>query len=175
MSSDTEQPNGIEYVKGSKAEMEYYRVVRMTLHGLDGVRLNASVSGLTVCSAFIGVAFTSWKYAGVATISGHTFSMAFLLSAFSCLISAITAAQFVSKISMFSHFIAKSVDIAHDFENKMVANESHKITRQFDHHSLAGPRGDLLFKISLYALLALAIIGCIASTVGFFASINLKS
>lgn len=175
MSFDTEQPNGDEYVKGTKAEIEYYRVVRMTLHGLDGVRLNASVSGLTVCSAFIGVAFTSWKYAGVATICGLTFSIAFLLSAFSCLLSAFTAVQFALKISMFSHFIAKSVDIAKDFENRMVVNKSHKITRQFNRHKFGGAGGDLLFKISLYALFALATFGCILSIFGFFASIELQS
>lgn len=170
--NESDEKNTHDLVSATKAEMEYYRVVRMTLHGLDGVRLNASVSGLTVCTGFIGVAFTSWKYAGEALVFGYSFSLACLLSLFACLIAMIVAIQFVGKISMFSHFIAKSVDIANDFEDKIVAQRKHKITGQFDRHSFAGHRGDFLFKTSLYLLLVIAGIGLIASSVGFILSIH---
>lgn len=155
-----------------EGDWEYYRIIRTTLPSFDAVRLNTSVSGLTICSAFLGVAFSTWKYSDVIQGIAKGFPLASVIAFFSCLLALIVGVQFIMKISMFSHFIASSVGVAKDFEDKLIVQEHHRLTHEFNKHKFAGANGDQLFKISLILLSSLAAFGVLFSACAFVSSIR---
>lgn len=146
-----------------KGDLEYYRVVRMTLHGLDNTRLKAAVSGLSFCSAMIGVAITSWHYNDSIDLFGTTIPIfGYLISVAACYIGVISSSQFKKKIEMFNSFIVSSCDIAEAIEDKIFTDDKYKLTAQFNINPHAGKGGDKLFIKSLnllkiFALVALSI------------------
>jgi hypothetical protein len=160
---DEEENKENELVNGTKSEVDYYRIVRTTLHGLDGVRLNASVSGLTICSVFLGLSFTTQKYVDNICIMNYDIPLPLLLAYFSCFLAALNGIQFILKVQMFSNFIKSCVEIAKDFEKKLVNQEEHRLTFQFEKYTYAGSRGDNLFKLSLFLMVITSIIGMLMS------------
>jgi hypothetical protein len=159
-------------IGGTKSEIDYYRIVRTTLHGLDGVRLKASVSGLSVCSVFIGLGFTALKYVDDVNIMSYDIPLPLLLAFCAYLLATLSGIQFIKKVEMFSHFITCCVEISHDFENKLVVQEAHKLTRQFEKHTYAGSRGDNLFKSSLILMVCISVVGAITCAIAFFVNLT---
>jgi hypothetical protein len=157
--SDEQENKENELVSGTKSEVDYYRIVRTTLHGLDRVRLQASVSGLSICSVFISLGFSAWKYVDDIQIKGYDISLPLLLSFCAYNLAVLSGIQFILKVQMFSNFIKSCVLIAHDFEEKLVNQDAHKLTLQFEKHTYAGSRGDLLFKISLIFMVIISLFG----------------
>lgn len=148
---------------GSAAEATYYNVVRSTLHALDGVRLSAAVSGLTVCTGFLLAAITMIHYVGTVAIFSTNIPVGQILSIIFCYIAAEVANQFIRKIDMFSHFIACSVEVALNLEEKFVPDENLQLTTKFNKHEHAGDRGDKLFKRALKLIMYSAWTGVIIS------------
>jgi hypothetical protein len=160
---DEEENKENELVNGTKSEVDYYRIVRTTLHGLDGVRLNASVSGLSICSVFLGLSFTARKYVENICIIDYVIPLPLLLAYFSYSLATLTGIQFMLKVQMFSNFIKSCVEIAKEFEMKLVNQKEHRLTFQFQEYTYAGSRGDNLFKFSLFLMVIISIVGMLMS------------
>ncbi len=144
-------------------KMTYYNLVRTTIHGLDGIRLKAAVSGLSVCTGYIAVGITLIHYVGTVEILSINVPVGHIFSTALCIISSFIAFQFVRKISMFSYFIKHAVDIALTLEEELIPEEELRLTMQFNKHKYAGKNGDRLFKIAMYFIIFLACSGAIIS------------
>ncbi len=152
-------------VSGSSEEITYYQVIRSTLHSLDGIRLTAAVSGLTVCTSFIIVAITIIHYVGVIAIFSTNVPAGQIISIMLCFISARIAKQFIRKIDLFNHFIDCAVEIALRLEEKLLPDKKLRLTAIFNKHEFAGHRGDQLFKNALKLILFSAWVGVVMSGV----------
>lgn len=152
--------------------MAYYNLVRTTLHGLDGVRLRAAVSGLSLCTGYIAVGISMIHYVGIVDIFSKKIPVGHFFSAMLCFISALIADQFIRKIDMFSHFIACSVEIALSLEENLVHNRNLRLTAKFNEHKYAGKNGDKLFRSALVIIMVSAWIGVLISAIAFFYEFN---
>lgn len=156
-------------VTGTKEEHEYYRIVRTTLQGADGLRLQSASSGILLCSTFIGVGFTASKYLTEPLVAAaYPPNFGHWIALISYLVSIVVAVQYILKISMFSRFVDESAKIADAFERKLVVHEEHRLTDRFNKDRLAGPKGDPYFKTSLFVLGAVAFFGILFTIPRFF-------
>ncbi len=114
-------------------KMTYYNLVRTNLPNLDGLRLKSAVSGLSVCTGYIAVGITLIRYVGTVEILGKNVPIGHIFSTMLCIISVFIACQFIRKISMFSHFIERSVHIASKLEKVLIPKEI-PLTMRFDEH-----------------------------------------
>lgn len=137
-----------EVITGSKETMEYYRIVRTTIHGLDGLRLRASASGVAVSSWFVGAAFASEKaisLLGIASQPALSALFSILISSACLAISFFSAYQYILKLKMFGEFLIIAVTIAEKIEEKYIPDASMRMTEQFSPTAHASGKGDVLF------------------------------
>lgn len=160
-------------IVGDRNDLEYYRVVRMTLSNLDSVRLQASTAGLTMSAAFLGVGYAAWRHAPEIRLLGLPIDLGALLAIAACVLAITTAVQFLRKVELFNDFIEESVDVASMLEKKLLDDESYRLTARFETKASAGARGLPLFKKSLYMLLALACFGILIAGVKLFDTFGL--
>jgi hypothetical protein len=148
-----------------EVDLNYYVVVRNTLHGLDGVRLSTEVAGLTVSSGFLAAAIAAVQSINTYTIYGARVSLGLMVSAILNGLACITAYQFSKKIDMFNYFIGCSVDIALELERKMITENNHhlRLTAKFSDQTNAGKRGDKLFKLVIKTIGIFACLGALTT------------
>jgi hypothetical protein len=141
--------------KDHSEEINYYDIVRSTLHGLDGIRLNAVVSGITLCVALLGAAIAAANTEiNIKKIVGVCFDVnphliGFILSSFLSFISLLVSDQFLKKINMFNYFIDQSVRISLRIEEKIIQAKNLRLTESFNAHTYGGRKGDQLFLLAL--------------------------
>ncbi len=153
------------FFDGTPEETLYYNTVRLTLQGLDGVRLTAAVSGLTLVSGLIGIGYSAKQYSFLDTFNlwGQPFPVSHLLAFTAFIVAFVVGEQYSRKISMFSHFIVSCVKIAKKIEKRCIQDESLQLTTQFNQHPNADKGGDKLFLRSLKILQYVALCGVLLS------------
>ena len=162
--AQAEPSQQLAVVAGHGNDVQYYRAVRRTISSLGALRLQASIAGITVSTAFLGVGYAAWHYVPRIELLGQSFDPGGPLAVAACVLSMILAIQFVRKIKLYTSFLDESVDIACMLEKRLIDDPSYRLTNRFHAKAHSGTGVMSLFLTSLYALMTMALLGVVLGT-----------
>jgi hypothetical protein len=160
-------------IAGDNKDLLSYRVVRLTISNLGHLRLQATVSGITLSTAFLGVGYAAWHYVPKMKLLGRSFDLGAPLAFVACAISMMLAIQFLRKIRLYTNYLDESLDIACMLERNLIDDPSYRLTERFHAEIASGSSATLLFVTSVYALIAMAFIGVLLGIAEFVYSFGI--
>jgi len=145
-----------------ESDVLYLQILRQTIQGLDNLRIQTIVAGLTFTLGLISASAFAWKNINPLTVNEYSVPLSDIIAFLLAFFATILCRPFIVKIKMFNTFIRSAVAIAVQIEGQLISDPAIRLTCEFEKcHGSAGRGGDFLFKVSLWIMQGIAIIASV--------------